>query len=282
MKRAPRGRALCALAWFTVGLVLLVASCGAGAKQGATGDAAGAPDASKLPFVLEHHLHARRTARGGSVTLDDVVTGQSVLVNGDLLQLSIRTSQQGYLYLAFCSQHDTGPRYHGLSVFPPQGSIALTANVARTVPSRVGEIALDNNPGRETIFIVVSKTELSRSDSRLADILDGARQGAESADCGSFQRAVTGPNSKPVPVPTTTPLASKAARAGARAPSPVPAEAAAVRRPPPSATIERGVDIVLSRDLLGTDEDGARLVRGVDAGPDGIVVLRYEFLHVAP
>jgi hypothetical protein len=53
---------------------------------------------------------------------------------------------------------------------------------------------------------------------------------------------------------------------------------------------------VLNRDLLRGDDDAANpdahpsaaaratneVIRGVDAGPDGIVVLRYEFLHVAP
>lgn len=253
---------------------------------------------TKLPFVLEHHLHARRTIRDDSVTLDDVVTGQSILVDGDRLQLEIQTSENGYLYLAFCSRHDTGPRYHGLSVFPAQGGQALMANVAQIMPSTVDEIVLDNQPGSEIIFVIVSKTELSRADSRLADILDGARQGVASAECRSFQQAVVAPPPKAVP------SAGKPTFRGRMAPavaSPIapggPAEPPARR---PEARIERGVDIVFNPGLVSANSGVPSAatspaaqnqpagnprknqpLRGIDADAGGIVVLRYEFRHVA-
>jgi hypothetical protein len=253
----------------------MICATGCGIAAAAPAPATASPATSR-PFVLEHGLHARRTVGGDSITLDDVVTGHSVLVSGDRLQLSIRTSQRGYLYVAFCSQHDTGARVHGFSVFPAKGSIELTPDVERIVPSIKEEIKLDDHPGRETIFIVVSKTELSRSDSRLANILHGARQGADAADCDSLQRVAAGP-AKPAAKPAPRP-ANRGVSLLHDPPS---------HRPPPVATIERGVDIVLNPDLAGSDrgedaDSAAPPARPVDAGPDGIVVLRYDFRHVAP
>lgn len=141
------------------------------------------PGARTVPFILEHHLHVRRIVHDTSIALPDVVSGQTVLVGGDRLQLSIRTSQNGYLYLAFCSQRDIRSRYHGLSVFPAHGSLRLTANVTHSVPSLPDELVLDDQPGPQTIFVVVSKSERFRLDSALNDILDVARRDSMFAKC---------------------------------------------------------------------------------------------------
>src|SRR5215813_6229425 len=87
------------------------------AKMPSTGSPVAGSDA---PFVLETRLRVRRTQHGQSITLDEIRSGDIVL-DGDRLQLSVRTSKDGYLYLAFCSQQARDPRYRGLSVFPDKG-----------------------------------------------------------------------------------------------------------------------------------------------------------------
>src|SRR4051812_772002 len=63
-----------------------------------------------LGFVLESALRARRVHNGRPVMSLELSNGDSV-IDGDRLQVSIRTSQDAYLYLAFCSQHAKDPRY---------------------------------------------------------------------------------------------------------------------------------------------------------------------------
>jgi len=109
---------------------------------------AGSPVAgSDAPFVRETRLRARRIQHGQPITLDEIRSGDIVL-DGDRLQLSVRTSKDGYLYLAFCSQQARDPRYRGLSVFPDKGGgIPMVANQPTLAPARDGEIVLDHQPG---------------------------------------------------------------------------------------------------------------------------------------
>lgn len=210
---------------------------------------AGSPVAgSHAPFVLEIRLRARRTLHGQPITLDEIRSGDIVL-DGDRLQLSVRTSKDGYLYLAFCSQQARDPRYRGLSVFPDKGGgIPIVANQPTLAPARDAEIVLDNHPGQESLYLILSRHELSRADAGLADVLEAARRGREAADCGApFQAAVAG------------------SRKGT------------ARRPALHTNPDLGKPVVEIQRGGYVEFGGAQ--SGVEADPDGIVVLRYELRH---
>jgi hypothetical protein len=213
-------------------------------------------------FVLETRLRARRTQYGQPITLDEVRSGDTVQ-DGDRLQLSVRTSKDGYLYLAFCSPQARDPRYRGLSVFPDEGGgIPMVANQPTLAPARDGEIVLDNQPGQEALYLILSRHELSRADAGLADVLAAARRGRETTDCGApFQAAVAGSRKGTI--------RRRGWNGGQR-------EASAAR-PTPSSDLGKPV-VEIQRG--GYVEFGGTQ-SGVEADPDGVVVLRYELQHIS-
>lgn len=203
----------------------------------------------------------------------ELSNGASV-IDGDRLQASIRTSQDAYLYLAFCSQHAKDSRYPGLKVFPEEGALRVRAYETTIAPDRAADIVLDDKPGQETLYLILSRVELSSSDSELAQVIASARQGSQSADCGSpFRAAVAGSrneskanrawsgNSQSRGRPQVSPSTRSGTSKGTDA------------RPEedPVVEIQRGGDIVWNN---GTP-------MGVEADPDGIVILRYDLTHVA-
>jgi hypothetical protein len=230
---------------------------------------AGSPVAgSDAPFVLETRLRARRTQHGQPITLDEMRSGDTVM-DGDRLQLSVRTSKDGYLYLAFCSQQAKDPRYRGLSVFPDKGGIPMVANQPTLAPARDAEIVLDNQPGQEALYLILSRNELPRADADLADVLVAARRGRETTDCGApFQAAVAGSRQKNI--------GRRGWNGGQREARAVPAPHSGAGYAPspdlgkPVVEIQRG----------GYVEFGG-VQSGVEADPDGIVVLRYELNHIS-
>lgn len=227
---------------------------------------------SDAPFVLETRLRARRTQDGQSITLDEIRNGD-IVQDGDRLQLSVRTSKDGYLYLAFCSQRTRNSLYHGLSVFPDKGGgIPMVANQPTLAPARdgkIGEIVLDDQPGPEALYLILSRKELSRADTGLADVLAAARRGRQTTDCGaSFQAAIAGSRKG-----DTEHRDWNGGQREARA-LPVPASragyASKLNLGKPVVQIQRG----------GYVEFGG-ISSGVEADPDGIVVLRYELKHMS-
>jgi hypothetical protein len=111
---------------------------------------------------LESRLRLRRTRNGQPITIDDVRSG-AIVMEGDRLQLSIRTSRDAYLYLAFCSQRARNLQYRGLDVFPEDGGIPLIANQLTLAPARDAEIELDDQLGQEALYIILSRDELSHT-----------------------------------------------------------------------------------------------------------------------
>lgn len=224
---------------------------------------AGPPGAgSDAPFVLETRLRARRTQHGQPITLDEIRSGDTVL-DGDRLQLSVRTSKDGYLYLAFCSQQARDPRYRGLSVFPDEGGgIPMVANQPTLAPARDGAIVLDHQPGQEALYLILSRHELSLSDAGLADVLAAARRGREATDCGApFQAAVAG---------------SRKGTTRRRGWNGGPREA---RAAPPAPNPDLGKPVVEIQRGGYVEFGGAQ--SGVETDPDGIVILRYELKHIS-
>lgn len=226
---------------------------------------------SAVGFVLESTLRARRIHNGRPSMVLELGHGGTV-INGDRLQVFLRTSRDAYLYVAFCSQKAGDPRYPGLKVFPEQGAIRVRAYETAIVPDRMAEIRLDNQPGRETLYLILSRTELSTSDTGLAQVIAAARQGSRSADCGtSFQTAVAGSGKQPRPKAAWSsqsrghirPSAAPATATGA------PTQASGSAEPDPVVEIQRGGDIVWNEGMP----------MGVEADPDGVVVLRYGLTH---
>jgi hypothetical protein len=234
---------------------------------------AGSPVAgSAAPFVLETRLLARRTQHGQQITLDEMRSGDIVL-DGDRLQLSVRTSKDGYLYLAFCSQQAKDPRYHGLSVFPPdKGGIPMVANQPTLAPARDAEIELDNQPGQEALYLILSRSELSHADAGLADVLAAARRGRETAECGApFQGAIAGSRKGNTGHRGWNGGGQREARAGQPALHRGEGHAPNPDLGKPVVEVQRG----------GYVRFGG-VQSGIEADPDGIVVLRYELKHISP
>lgn len=204
-------------------------------------------------FVLESTLRARRLQHGQAdmhIELDNDAT----VIDGDRLQVSIRTSQDAYLYIAFCSQHASDPRYPGLTVFPDKGALRVKAYETTVAPDRAAEIAIDDQPGQEALYLILSRVELSRAESGLAQVIAAARQGNESTDCTPLRGA-----------PRRSPRASSGSQSGGPRPSNVRVEA------DPVIEIQRGGDIVWS--------NGAP--PAIDGDPRGAVVLRFGLHHVS-
>jgi hypothetical protein len=232
--------------------------------------AAAPPAAPALGFVLESALRARRLHRGQPDLLLELGNGMTV-IHGDRLQIATRTSSDAYLYLAFCSQHASDPRFAGLKVFPDRGAIRVRAYETTIAPDRAAEIVLDDQPGQEMLYLIFSRVELSRADSELADAIAAARRGSQSADCGQpFHAAPPGRARDPGPARVWSgkpraagqPPASGNTRGKPKATAP---------EDDPVVEIQRGGDIVWN--------DGAPV--GVDTDPDGIVILRFALNHVA-
>jgi hypothetical protein len=147
----------------------------------------------------------------------------------------------------------------------------MNANETMTVPARTGEIVLDDKPGRETLYLILSQAELAHADSGLADVIDAARRGRNTVDCGApLRTTVATPTRKPNLSPSSGGgKLSSAAPPPVLTPAPPPARPATPGTEKPVVDIERDGKIVLA--------DGPE--PGVAADPDGIVILRYELEH---
>jgi hypothetical protein len=241
------------IAWFLV----LASGCSRGAAVTTVG-----VRQPPLGFVLESTLHAHRLYNGGSDILLELGNDATV-VDGDRLQVSIRTSRDAYLYLAFCSENAMERKYSGLKVFPHEGALRVQAYEPTIVPGVAGSIVLDNKPGREVFYLILSRDELSESDSEPARVIAFARQGRQATDCGI--QNMSAPNRA-----WHSPLGS-----GRRPTSPSAHPGKSPRtdehaEEDPVVEIQRGGDIVWN--------DG---VSGVEADQDGIVILRFNLTHVA-
>jgi hypothetical protein len=216
------------------------------------------------PFVLETKLRALRVRGDRATTL--MLGNGATVVDGDRLKVFLRASQDGYLYLAFCSRNARDARYDGLKVFPEDGAIRVRANQTTIAPDPMADIVLDDKPGPESLYLILSRNELSQADAELAQVIADARQGNESGDCGEqFHRAVTGPRKKSISSQGGGERPATPARRQAR--PKLPKAASKGVEEDPVIEIQRGGDVVWND--------------GVAADPDGIVVLRYRLTHVA-
>jgi hypothetical protein len=138
----------------------------------------------------------------------------------------------------------------------------MVANQPTLAPASNAEIVLDHQPGQEALYLILSRHELSRADAGLADVLAAARRGREATDCSApFQAAVAG---------------SRKGTAGRRGWNGGPREASSAP-PAPNPDLDKPV-VEIQRG--GYVEFGGAQ-SGVEADPDGIVVLRYELKHIS-
>lgn len=237
-----------------------------------------APDAVPgEPFILEATLHVRRLENGISVSRGEVRDGGTVM-SGDRIQIFVRTTRDAHLYLAYCSQQAADPRYPGLMVFPPQGSIPVKANDVAIAPDRAAEIVLDNNLGPESLYLILSRIDLPVADPRVADAIAAARRGTATGDCGDplhladrgapkVAKKVKKPNRAVAPVSGFN--SSSGTGAAARPPS--AALVVSTETGEPILDPTRGGEVVWMNGSFG----------GANPASPGLVVLRYGLQHIA-
>jgi hypothetical protein len=125
-------------------------------------------------LAFEHAVEVRRSNSGVALELRD---GDTVMT-GDRIRVSVRTSADAYLYLAFCAgQH--------LQMYPSQHGLRTRAGDLVLVPDGGGELVLDSQPGSEVLYLIVSRSELSRADPDLAALIAAIGDDIKTVDCGA-------------------------------------------------------------------------------------------------
>jgi hypothetical protein len=241
---------------------------------------------------FDHTLQVRRSKSGVPHELHD---GDAVW-GGERLHASILTSEDAYLYLAFCTKQ-------GLSVYPSPGGIRTRAGESLLVPQAGEELVFDGDPGPEVLYVILSRTELSHADPHLAQALAAKRPGNAPVDCGpSLNAQLAKPSSTAGTAVPPAPGSTGVVRGEVVAKKPLPltrardghgpsssASAKASRRragssgavypasPPPDPDFERNPG-----DIVWYSVDTATGPVDVVAADDaGIAVVRHAFTHVA-
>lgn len=218
---------------------------------------------------FEHTLMVRRSENSAPHDLQDGDTAMT----GDRIHVSIQTSKDAYLYLAFCA-HRT------LAIYPQHG-IRTRAGDLMSAPDR--ELVLDSEPGPEVLYVILSRREISIADPKLADAIAAKRPTSMTTDCGpSFEATLAGN-----PTPSATKILrgellrkkpTKEMRASGGNHRPPHTEAAPLRiaNPPPDPDFERNPG-----NIVWYGHDGATGPADVVAADDdGIAVVRHAFQHV--
>ncbi len=226
-------------------------------------------------LVLEVNLRARRELDGQDLLLDRLQNG-ATLRDGDRLQLLVTTADDAHVYVAFCSTNDASGQLGELSLFPPRGSIRAKAGQVTFVPGPQKEIVLDDTPGEEVLYLIVSRVELSLADASLASAIDAARS-ARAADCQELRHAARekGPSTSATRRPASASARKKRSdekpgRLGGRA----AVDATYAGTSYAGITGPRASQV---RGAYVEDRSSGRDLIRADAA--GIVVLRYRFTH---
>jgi hypothetical protein len=120
--------------------------------------------------------HALLVQRPASSVPHELHDGDTV-TTGDRIRASVQTSEDAYLYLAFCAHHE-------LAVYP-SGGIRIHAGQLTIVPTSGAELVFDEDPGLEVLYVILSRTELSAGAPTLLDALASRRPHGTPADCQS-------------------------------------------------------------------------------------------------
>jgi hypothetical protein len=122
---------------------------------------------------FDHVLQVRESATAVPHELRD---GDTVTA-GNRIRASVVTSADAYVYLVFCG----GQQFQ---MYPTQRGVRVKAGDVVLVPEGSGELVLDNQPGSEVLYLILSRSELSLADPALASMI--ANGGANrTVDCGS-------------------------------------------------------------------------------------------------
>lgn len=191
-----------------------------------------------------------RGSRTGELSNGDLVQ------SGDRLQLKIASKTDSHLYLAYCNAKGS------LTWFPPRGSIPAKADTLVTAPAERASIVLDDNPGPESLYLLISQQELSLADHELSQLIESSRAGGETPEASETHK--TQDCKRPFIKRSPT---KKPNQKGHRTP---PAGAASAD-PAPTVELIRGGYIAW--------DDPQQVTARVDAS--GIAILRYAFTHVA-
>lgn len=203
-------------------------------------------------LVLDVNLRAYRTLDGAELVLDRLQSGASVR-DGDRLQLIVTTAHDAHIYVAFCSTTNTQPELEALSVYPPRGAILAKRHQVTFIPGRTKEIVLDDNPGEEVLYLIVTRAQLSQADAPLAQVIEWIQESAHPTDCQKLQRAAL-PDRR------------------ARKPAPGPAAPSVSYAGPDRPTVSR----MRGAHVRDRAADGP-----IRADVSGVVVLRYDLQHHA-
>lgn len=125
-------------------------------------------------LAIDQTLQVRASRTAAPRELHD---GDQV-ANGDRIRATVVTSEDAYLYLAFCAGHE-------LAMHPSQRGVRTRAGDPTVVPEGAGELVIDGDPGSEVLYIMVSRTELSLADPHLREALATGGRGANATDCGA-------------------------------------------------------------------------------------------------
>lgn len=188
-----------------------------------------------------------RGSRTGELSNGDLVQ------SGDRLQLKIASKTDSHLYLAYCNAKGS------LTWFPPRGSIPAKADTLVTAPAERASIVLDDNPGPESLYLLISQQELSLADHELSQLIESSRAGGETRktdEARDCQRPFIKRSQRNKP---------NRGRRKATAAGNAPVD------PAPTVELIRGGHIVW--------DDPQQVTARVDAS--GIAILRYAFTHVA-
>jgi hypothetical protein len=137
---------------------------------------------------FDHSLQVRRSISGLPHELHD---GDTVTA-GDRIRVSVRTSVDAYLYLAFSTNR-------GITLYPSHTGIRARAGVPLSVPLEGAELVVDDKPGTEVLYVILSTTELSVADPRLAAALVTKQPDDAPQDCGPALDASLGGTPGTVP-----------------------------------------------------------------------------------
>lgn len=234
--------------------------------EGPRGPSAGAPPGSQRGSAevtrgmhvewgrlgFDHALEVRDAKTAGLRALRD---GDTVRT-GDGIHAAVTTSTGAYLYLAFCAEQH-------LQVYPSQRGVRARAGELVRVPEGDEQLVLDDRPGSEVLYLIVSQDELSVADPDLAALLAAGGEGGKPVACG-------------------TSLDGKLTRSAGSPSDVLRGERVPRQHRPPSRT--GGPDPAGDPgDAVWYAADGAGSPGTVIAADaDGIAVVRYRFLHVSP